>query len=612
MSQADSIAVDPHKWLYAPLEAGCVLVRDPEALRRAFSYHPAYYHFDEQVVNFFELGPQNSRGFRALKVWLALRQVGRDGYRRMIADDMLLAEHLFERVSQHPDFEPFTQSLSITTFRYVPADLRRRSASTRPKRYLDRLNHELLAAIERSGDAFLSSAVVNGRFALRACVVNFHTSLDDIEALLPLVSRLGRETDAALRRESAVGVQIPAGALTGRSGNRKESAMTNTQTGTIGGTQVAASARAEALARRLELGIDAMIAFASTLTERQWQTPIPKDGRAVGVVVHHVASVLPIEIQLAQQLAEGTSHHRRDVGRRARDERQARAGQRERHEAGGDRPAAPEQRGGRRGHSRLHRRAARHRGDELALRRRAADQPAHARGPRRAAQLPPPGQGAGGGEAVGPTDVSNRRAIMTTATTTATTAAPDLAAVKTRQQAMWASGDFAVIGTTLQIVGEMVCEAVDLRAGERVLDVAAGNGNATLAAARRFAEVTSTDYVPALLDGGRRRAEAEGFSIRFEPADAENLPYGDASFDVVLSTFGVMFAPDHQRSASELMRVCRPGRPHRPRVLDADRLPRRPVPRRGAARAAGAGRAVAAVLGHRPARAHALPGRGQD
>jgi ubiquinone/menaquinone biosynthesis C-methylase UbiE len=139
------------------------------------------------------------------------------------------------------------------------------------------------------------------------------------------------------------------------------------------------------------------------------------------------------------------------------------------------------------------------------------------------------------------------------------TAAPDLAAVKTRQQAMWASGDFAVIGTTLQIVGEMMCEAVDLRAGERVLDVAAGNGNATLAAARRCGDVTSTDYVPALLEGGRRRAEAEGLSVRFETADAENLPYRDASFDVVLSTFGVMFAPDHQRAARELLRVCRPG-----------------------------------------------------
>ena len=147
---------------------------------------------------------------------------------------------------------------------------------------------------------------------------------------------------------------------------------------------------------------------------------------------------------------------------------------------------------------------------------------------------------------------------MTTATATPP-AVPDLAAVKTRQQAMWASGDFAVIGTTLQIVGELLCEAADVGGGERVLDVAAGNGNATLAAARRFADVISTDYVPALLDGGRRRAEAEGLFVRFETADAENLPYGDASFDVVLSTFGVMFAPDHQRSASELLRVCRPG-----------------------------------------------------
>jgi ubiquinone/menaquinone biosynthesis C-methylase UbiE len=138
-------------------------------------------------------------------------------------------------------------------------------------------------------------------------------------------------------------------------------------------------------------------------------------------------------------------------------------------------------------------------------------------------------------------------------------ATADLTAVKAKQQAMWASGDFAVIGTTLQLVGELLCEAVDLRAGERVLDVAAGNGNATLAAARRFGVVTSTDYVPALLDGGRRRAEAEGAVVTFEAADAEALPYPPASFDVVLSTFGVMFAPEHAQAAGELMRVCRPG-----------------------------------------------------
>lgn len=138
-------------------------------------------------------------------------------------------------------------------------------------------------------------------------------------------------------------------------------------------------------------------------------------------------------------------------------------------------------------------------------------------------------------------------------------ATPDLAAVKARQQSTWASGDYAVIGTTLQIVGENLCEAVDLRSGERVLDVAAGNGNATLAAARRWGEVTSTDYVPALLERGRARAKAEGLDVTFQPADAEALPFADASFDVVLSTFGVMFTPDQERAASEMMRVCRPG-----------------------------------------------------
>ena len=140
-----------------------------------------------------------------------------------------------------------------------------------------------------------------------------------------------------------------------------------------------------------------------------------------------------------------------------------------------------------------------------------------------------------------------------------TTVVLDTSAIKAKQQAMWASGDYAVIGRTLQIVGELLCEAVDVHAGDRVLDVAAGNGNATLAAARRFGEVTSTDYVPALLEGGRRRAEAEGLDVRFEVADAENLPYGTGQFDVVLSTFGVMFAPAQEQVASELMRVCKPG-----------------------------------------------------
>lgn len=135
----------------------------------------------------------------------------------------------------------------------------------------------------------------------------------------------------------------------------------------------------------------------------------------------------------------------------------------------------------------------------------------------------------------------------------------DFSAVKQKQQAAWSAGDYAVIGTTLQIVGEMLCEALDLRAGERVLDVAAGNGNATLAAARRWCDVVSTDYVGALLERGKARASAEGLAVRFEEADAENLPYADASFDVVLSTFGVMFTPNQERAASELARVCRSG-----------------------------------------------------
>jgi len=136
---------------------------------------------------------------------------------------------------------------------------------------------------------------------------------------------------------------------------------------------------------------------------------------------------------------------------------------------------------------------------------------------------------------------------------------PDLAALKTRQQGAWASGDYAVIGTTLQLVGEQLAEACDLRSDEQVLDVAAGNGNATLAAARRGARVTSTDYVEALLQRGAERAKAERLEVRFQTADAEALPFADASFDAVLSTFGVMFTPDQAKAAAELARVCRPG-----------------------------------------------------
>jgi SAM-dependent methyltransferase len=136
---------------------------------------------------------------------------------------------------------------------------------------------------------------------------------------------------------------------------------------------------------------------------------------------------------------------------------------------------------------------------------------------------------------------------------------PDFAAIKVKQQATWATGNYAVVGSTLVIVGEMLCEAMDLRSGWSVLDVAAGNGNATLAAARRWCRVTSTDYVPALLEQGKARAAADGFTIDFQEADAENLPFADAGFDAVISTFGVMFTPNQARSSAEMFRVCKPG-----------------------------------------------------
>jgi aromatic-L-amino-acid/L-tryptophan decarboxylase len=194
LALADSVAVDPHKWLYAPLEAGCALVRRPGDLTQAFSYHPAYYHFDvEHAINFVDRGPQNSRGFRALKVWLALRQAGRAGAIGMIADDMRLARRLDALVREHPEFEPLSQDLSITTFRYVPAELAARAGAPDVEKRLDEINQALLARVERSGEAFLSNAVVNGKYALRACIVNFRTTDADIEGVLPLLARLASD-----------------------------------------------------------------------------------------------------------------------------------------------------------------------------------------------------------------------------------------------------------------------------------------------------------------------------------------------------------------------------------------------------------------------------------
>jgi aromatic-L-amino-acid decarboxylase len=197
---ADSVAVDPHKWLYAPLEAGCALVRNPADLRNAFSYHPAYYNFEEEAINYYDIGPQNSRGFRALKVWLALQHAGAAGYREMIQDDITLARYLYDLAAEHPDLEALTNHLSITTLRFVPREMRNSLGSEPAGRYLNDLNQRLLTALEKSGEAFCSNAVIAGRYALRFCIVNFRASTSDIEAIPQLIVRLGRQIQAGMNR----------------------------------------------------------------------------------------------------------------------------------------------------------------------------------------------------------------------------------------------------------------------------------------------------------------------------------------------------------------------------------------------------------------------------
>ncbi len=198
LESADSVAVDPHKWLYAPLEAGCALVHNSSALRNAFSYHPSYYSFEGDGMNYYDIGPQNSRGFRALKVWLALQQAGAAGYREMIQDDITLARHLYDLAVDHSELEAITHHLSITTLRYVPRELRAEVGSEQTEEYLNELNRRLLGAIEKSGEAFISNAVIAGRYALRFCIVNFRASTGDIEAMPALVARLGRRIHAEL------------------------------------------------------------------------------------------------------------------------------------------------------------------------------------------------------------------------------------------------------------------------------------------------------------------------------------------------------------------------------------------------------------------------------
>jgi glutamate/tyrosine decarboxylase-like PLP-dependent enzyme len=202
VARADSVAVDPHKWLYTSLEAGCALVRDAEALRDTFSYRPPYYRFlevaGEEPISYYEYGPQNSRGFRALKVWLGLMHAGREGYERMIAEDIELARKLYQTAEQHDELDALTHHLSITTYRYVPPGRDLRDPTSTPG--LNQLNERIVNRMQDEGEAFVSHTTIDGMFALRACVVNFRTTPEDIEAVAGLTVRLGRELAAGTSR----------------------------------------------------------------------------------------------------------------------------------------------------------------------------------------------------------------------------------------------------------------------------------------------------------------------------------------------------------------------------------------------------------------------------
>ena len=199
---ADSIAIDPHKWLYSPLEAGCTLVKNAQHLQETFSSHPVYYNFsnvnDEQALNYYEYGLQNSRGFRALKVWLVLQQVGRSGYIEMIREDIEMAELLFKLANEHAELEAVSQNLSIATLRYVPLDV---SRGKKREAYLNALNEKLLNDLQASGELFVSNAVVSGKYCLRGCVVNFRTSSQDIKEMIKIIVRRGRKVHRMLQAE---------------------------------------------------------------------------------------------------------------------------------------------------------------------------------------------------------------------------------------------------------------------------------------------------------------------------------------------------------------------------------------------------------------------------
>jgi len=203
LREADSIAIDAHKWLCVPLEAGCALVRDRQELIETFAHRPDYYHYGtgaaEEITHFHELGPPNSRGFRALKVWLALRAGGRAAYTDLVSRNIRQARALYRLVAAAPELEAATQNLSITTFRYRPEDLDRDRDGLED--YLNALNAELVLRIQKGGEAHLSNAVVDGRFLLRVCITNFRSTDADVEMLPGLVVRLGRELDREMRPE---------------------------------------------------------------------------------------------------------------------------------------------------------------------------------------------------------------------------------------------------------------------------------------------------------------------------------------------------------------------------------------------------------------------------
>jgi glutamate/tyrosine decarboxylase-like PLP-dependent enzyme len=208
LATADSVAVDPHKWLYVPFEAGCALVRDEKALINAFSYRPAYYHFegksDDPRTSFYELGMQNSRGFRALKVWLAIRHAGRAGYQQMIGEDIALSKLMYAEVARHPELEAVTQGLSITTFRYVPSELRDRLADPVIAEYLNQLNTALLSHLQTGGEVFVSNAVIEGKYVLRACITNWRTSEEHVRAVPGIVVRVGEQLHGHMRKQVVV------------------------------------------------------------------------------------------------------------------------------------------------------------------------------------------------------------------------------------------------------------------------------------------------------------------------------------------------------------------------------------------------------------------------